>query len=78
MVILGHVDAGKSTLMGQVLVQCGKIEKRTVTKYAKQGMYDTCMYVYVCSKIYVCLCVCMYIYNMQWDVDVDVFLFGYI
>jgi len=37
MVILGHVDAGKSTLMGQVLVQCGKIEKRTVTKYAKQA-----------------------------------------
>ncbi len=37
MVILGHVDAGKSTLMGQVLVQMGKVEKRTVSKYAKQA-----------------------------------------
>ena len=40
MVILGHVDAGKSTLMGQVLLQLGYIEKRTVTKYRKQGMYS--------------------------------------
>jgi hypothetical protein len=45
-VILGHVDAGKSTLMGQVLVQCGQVEKRTVNKYAKQGMYE---YVCMCS-----------------------------
>jgi len=37
MVILGHVDAGKSTLMGQVLLQMGYIEKRTVNKYRKQG-----------------------------------------
>eukprot|EP00557_Chaetoceros_sp_GSL56_P014683 CAMPEP_0176479116 /NCGR_PEP_ID=MMETSP0200_2-20121128/1565_1 /TAXON_ID=947934 /ORGANISM="Chaetoceros sp., Strain GSL56" /LENGTH=306 /DNA_ID=CAMNT_0017875133 /DNA_START=11 /DNA_END=931 /DNA_ORIENTATION=+ len=28
MVILGHVDAGKSTLMGQVLVQMGMVQKR--------------------------------------------------
>jgi hypothetical protein len=37
MVILGHVDAGKSTLMGQVLLQLGYIEKRTINKYRKQG-----------------------------------------
>jgi len=37
MVVLGHVDAGKSTLMGQVLVQLGHVEKRTVTKYQKQA-----------------------------------------
>ena len=37
MVILGHVDAGKSTLMGNVLVQTGMIQKRTVAKYQKQA-----------------------------------------
>lgn len=37
MVILGHVDAGKSTLMGQVLVQMNMVQKRTVTKYQKQA-----------------------------------------
>jgi len=37
MVILGHVDAGKSTLMGQVLVQLSKINQRTVLKFQKQA-----------------------------------------
>mmetsp|Transcript_25486 Transcript_25486/g.75072 ORF Transcript_25486/g.75072 Transcript_25486/m.75072 type:complete len:224 (-) Transcript_25486:1473-2144(-) len=37
MVVLGHVDAGKSTLMGQLLLQLGHVEKRTVAKYEKQA-----------------------------------------
>ena len=37
MVILGHVDAGKSTLMGNVLVQTGMVQQRTVAKYQKQA-----------------------------------------
>jgi Translation elongation factor EF-1alpha (GTPase) len=37
MVILGHVDAGKSTLMGQVLVQMGMVQNRTVAKYQKEA-----------------------------------------
>ena len=37
MVVLGHVDAGKSTLMGQVLLQLGHVQKRTITKYQKQA-----------------------------------------
>ena len=37
MVVVGHVDAGKSTLMGQVLVQLGHVTKRTVQKYQKQA-----------------------------------------
>ena len=37
MVVLGHVDAGKSTLMGQVLLQMQKVEQRTVLKYQKQA-----------------------------------------
>jgi hypothetical protein len=37
MVVLGHVDAGKSTLMGQVLLQLGHVQKRTIAKYQKQA-----------------------------------------
>ena len=37
MVVLGHVDAGKSTLMGQVLVQLGHVAARTIVKYQKQA-----------------------------------------
>ena len=32
MVILGHVDAGKSTLMGQILVQTNQVSKRDAAK----------------------------------------------
>lgn len=32
MVVLGHVDAGKSTLMGQCLIQLGQISKRDANK----------------------------------------------
>ena len=32
MVVLGHVDAGKSTLMGQLLVKVGQVSKRDATK----------------------------------------------
>ena len=37
MVVLGHVDAGKSTLMGQVLLQLGHVQKRTVAKYERHA-----------------------------------------
>mmetsp|Transcript_27732 Transcript_27732/g.31695 ORF Transcript_27732/g.31695 Transcript_27732/m.31695 type:complete len:651 (-) Transcript_27732:152-2104(-) len=37
LVVLGHVDAGKSTLMGQLLVQLGNVPKRTIIKYQKQA-----------------------------------------
>ena len=37
MVVLGHVDAGKSTLMGQVLLQMGQVQQRTINKYQKQA-----------------------------------------
>lgn len=35
MVILGHVDAGKSTLMGQVLISTGEVTKRDAAKQTK-------------------------------------------
>ncbi|CAN0361140.1 unnamed protein product, partial [Discosporangium mesarthrocarpum] len=37
MVVVGHVDAGKSTLMGQVLVKLGHVNQRTLHKQEKEA-----------------------------------------
>ncbi|CAM9140936.1 unnamed protein product [Pylaiella littoralis] len=37
MVVIGHVDAGKSTLMGQVLVQVGQVSQRALHKQEKEA-----------------------------------------
>ena len=33
----GHVDAGKSTLMGHTLVQLGFVNKKTIHKYEQES-----------------------------------------
>jgi hypothetical protein len=40
MVVLGHVDAGKSTMMGQVLVQVGSVSKREAQKNPVSWILD--------------------------------------
>lgn len=40
MVVLGHVDAGKSTMMGQVLVQAGYISQREAQKKPMSWILD--------------------------------------
>ncbi|KAH9959165.1 P-loop containing nucleoside triphosphate hydrolase protein [Russula dissimulans] len=37
LVIIGHVDAGKSTLGGNLLYLCGTIDKRTMEKYEREA-----------------------------------------
>ncbi|CEF67542.1 HBS1-like protein [Strongyloides ratti] len=37
LIIAGHVDAGKSTIMGHLLFQCGNIDKKTMHKYKKDS-----------------------------------------
>jgi signal recognition particle receptor subunit beta len=37
MVVIGHVDAGKSTLMGHMLFRLGEIDKRTMHKFEKES-----------------------------------------
>ena len=36
-VFIGHVDAGKSTLGGQILCLMGGVDERTMEKYAKEA-----------------------------------------
>lgn len=35
--LLGHVDAGKSTLMGHLLYQLGSVNKRSMHKYEQES-----------------------------------------
>jgi elongation factor 1 alpha-like protein len=37
MLIMGHVDAGKSTLMGHMLVKTGNVDNRTLHKYQRES-----------------------------------------
>jgi len=36
-VFIGHVDAGKSTISGQILFATGKVDKRTIEKYERES-----------------------------------------
>jgi elongation factor 1-alpha len=35
--MMGHIDSGKSTLLGHLIYKCGGIDKRTVEKYEKES-----------------------------------------
>ena len=37
LVVIGHVDSGKSTSTGHLIYKCGGIDKRTIEKYEKEG-----------------------------------------
>ena len=36
LVVIGHVDAGKSTATGHLIHKCGGIDKRTIEKFEKE------------------------------------------
>ena len=37
LVVIGHVDSGKSTSTGHLIYKCGGIDKRTLEKYDKEA-----------------------------------------
>jgi len=37
LVVIGHVDAGKSTSTGHLIYKCGGIDKRTIEKFEKES-----------------------------------------
>ena len=36
-VVIGHVDSGKSTTTGHLIYQCGGIDKRTIEKFERES-----------------------------------------
>lgn len=36
-VVIGHVDSGKSTSTGHMIYKCGGIDKRTIEKFEKEA-----------------------------------------
>lgn len=37
MVFIGHVDAGKSTISGSLMLEMGMIDKRTIEKFKQEA-----------------------------------------
>eukprot|EP00577_Skeletonema_sp_RCC1716_P031582 CAMPEP_0113402322 /NCGR_PEP_ID=MMETSP0013_2-20120614/17194_1 /TAXON_ID=2843 ORGANISM="Skeletonema costatum, Strain 1716" /NCGR_SAMPLE_ID=MMETSP0013_2 /ASSEMBLY_ACC=CAM_ASM_000158 /LENGTH=79 /DNA_ID=CAMNT_0000287649 /DNA_START=8 /DNA_END=244 /DNA_ORIENTATION=+ /assembly_acc=CAM_ASM_000158 len=37
LVVIGHVDAGKSTTTGHLIYKCGGVDQETIAKYEKEA-----------------------------------------
>lgn len=54
LVVIGHVDSGKSTTTGHLIYKCGGIDKRTIEKYEKEAKdmgKGSFMYAWVLDKL---------------------------
>ena len=54
LVVIGHVDSGKSTTAGHLIYQCGGIDKRTIDRYEKEATEQnkgSFKYAWVLSKM---------------------------
>ena len=51
-VVIGHVDSGKSTTTGHLIYKCGGIDKRTIEKFEKeaQEVSKFCQLIYTILK----------------------------
>lgn len=61
-VVIGHVDSGKSTTTGHLIYKCGGIDKRTIEKFEKEaaevstmGLLLALLGLYLQCKGYGCL-----------------------
>lgn len=54
-VVIGHVDSGKSTTTGHLIYKCGGIDKRTIEKFEKEaaelGKVSARKFLKVCKKL---------------------------
>jgi elongation factor 1-alpha len=54
-VVIGHVDSGKSTTTGHLIYQCGGIDKRTIEKFEKEAQEvknSPLNFIFISLKIY--------------------------
>lgn len=51
-VVIGHVDSGKSTTTGHLIYKCGGIDKRTIEKFEKEAQEVSNSYniIYILKK----------------------------
>lgn len=49
-VVIGHVDSGKSTTTGHLIYKCGGIDKRTIEKFEKEAQEVSIPF--LCSMLY--------------------------
>lgn len=47
-VVIGHVDSGKSTTTGHLIYKCGGIDKRTIEKFEKEAAEVSAFYLILC------------------------------
>lgn len=45
-VVIGHVDSGKSTTTGHLIYKCGGIDKRTIEKFEKEAQ-EVCFFFFL-------------------------------
>ena len=58
LVVIGHVDAGKSTTTGHLIYKCGGIDKRTIEKFEKEAAElgkSSFKYAWVLDNLKACL-----------------------
>ena len=49
-VVIGHVDSGKSTTTGHMIYQCGGIDKRTIEKFEKEAQEVIIMFIFIFTE----------------------------
>ena len=49
-VVIGHVDSGKSTTTGHMIYQCGGIDKRTIEKFEKEAQEVIIMFTFIFTE----------------------------
>ena len=54
-VILGHVDSGKSTVSGHLIYKCGGIDRRTMEKFEREAAEVCILSLYVVRRTIVYL-----------------------
>ena len=56
-VVIGHVDSGKSTTTGHLIYKCGGIDKRAIEKFEKEAA-EVSVYQYPLAVILTFSCCC--------------------
>ena len=64
-VVIGHVDSGKSTTTGHLIYKCGGIDKRTIEKFEKEAQ-EVMQILIILLVLYIRKCELIYLYILRW------------